>query len=142
MLILRRACSSSLVAIHLACQSIRSGETKQAIVGATNAIFSPDIHVEMTNLHFLSPDSTCYTFDERANGYARGEGIAAVILKPLKDALRDGDTIRAVIRGTAVNSDGKTGGITLPSKDAQISLIQRAYEDSGCDPRITQVSYE
>lgn len=131
------ACSSSLVAVHLACQSIRSGESKMAIVGATNAIFSPDIQIEMTNLHFLSPDSTCYTFDERANGYARGEGVAALILKPLQDALSDGDTIRAVIRGTAVNSDGNTSGITLPSKDAQISLIRSAYSVAGCEMSAT-----
>ncbi|KFY81215.1 hypothetical protein V499_00041 [Pseudogymnoascus sp. VKM F-103] len=131
------ACSSSLVAVHLACQSLRTGESKTAIVGASNAILSPDIQIGMTNLHFLSPDSTCYTFDERANGYARGEGMAALILKPLNDAIRDGDTIRAVIRGTAVNSDGKTPGITLPSKEAQISLIRSAYEQSGCDPTVT-----
>ncbi|OXV05636.1 hypothetical protein Egran_06595, partial [Elaphomyces granulatus] len=131
------ACSSSLVAVHLACQSLRAGESKTAIVGATNAILSPDIPVELTNMHFLSPDSICYSFDERANGYARGEGMAALILKPLENAIRDGDTIRAVIRGTAVNSDGKTPGITMPSKDAQISLIQSAYKQSGCDPAVT-----
>lgn len=136
-LTLDTACSSSLVAVHLACQSLRTGESKTAIVGATNAILSPDMAIGLSNLHFLSPDSTCFTFDERANGYARGEGMAALILKPLNDALRDGDTIRAVIRGTAVNSDGKTPGITLPSKDAQISLIQTAYEQSGCDPAET-----
>lgn len=131
------ACSSSLVAIHLACQSLRTGESKAAIVGATNAILNPEMHVGMTNMHFLSPDSICYTFDERANGYARGEGMAALILKPLHDAIRDGDTIRAVIRGTAVNQDGKTAGITLPSKSAQISLINNLYEQAGCDPSLT-----
>lgn len=131
------ACSSSLVAIHLACQSLRMGESKAAIVGATNAVLSPDMHVGMSSMHFLSPDSICYAFDERANGYARGEGMAALILKPLEDAIRDGDTIRAVIRGTATNQDGRTAGITLPSKAAQISLIQSAYEQAGCDPSLT-----
>ncbi|KAK4153322.1 hypothetical protein C8A00DRAFT_33947 [Chaetomidium leptoderma] len=131
------ACSSSLVAVHLACQSLRTGESSAAIVGATNAILSPDIQIGMTNLHFLSPDSTCYTFDSRANGYARGEGMAALVLKPLKDALRDGDTVRAVIRGTAVNSNGKTPGITMPSRDAQVSLIRAAYAQAGCDPAVT-----
>ena len=131
------ACSSSLVAVHLACQSLRTSESKVAIVGATNAILNPEINVGMTNMHFLSPDSICYTFDERANGYARGEGMAALILKPLHDAIRDGDTIRAVIRGTAVNQDGKTAGITLPSKSAQISLIKNLYEQAGCDPSLT-----
>ncbi|KAF2202683.1 phenolpthiocerol synthesis polyketide synthase ppsA [Delitschia confertaspora ATCC 74209] len=131
------ACSSSLVALHLACQSLRAGESKTAIVGATNAILSPDIQIGMTNLHFLSPDSTCHTFSADANGYARGEGMAALVLKPLVDAIRDGDTIRSVIRGTAVNSDGKTPGITLPSKEAQIALIRSAYEQAGCDPAET-----
>nr|ALQ32881.1 putative polyketide synthase [Fusarium miscanthi] len=131
------ACSSGLVATHLACQSLRSGESQVAIVGATNIIMSPDIQVSLTNLHFLSPDSTCYAFDERGNGYARGEGVAALVLKPLEAALRDGDTIRAVIRGTAVNSDGKTPGITVPSTSAQISVIESAYKQAGCDPALT-----
>jgi acyl transferase domain-containing protein len=131
------ACSSSLVAVHLACQSLRMGESKTAIVGATHAILNPDVMIGMTNLHFLSPDSKCYTFDARANGYARGEGMAALVLKPLSDAIQDGDTIRAVIRGTAVNSNGKTTGITLPSRDAQVSLIRSAYRQAGCDPAVT-----
>jgi acyl transferase domain-containing protein len=131
------ACSSSLVAIHLACQSLRTGESEAAIVGATHAILNPDVMVGMTNLHFLSPDSKCHTFDHRANGYARGEGMAAVILKPLDAAIRDGDTVRAVIRGTAVNSNGKNPGITLPSREAQARLIRSAYEQAGCDPATT-----
>ncbi|KAL2164963.1 hypothetical protein VTH06DRAFT_259 [Thermothelomyces fergusii] len=131
------ACSSGLVAVHLACQSLRAGESSAAIVGATNAILSPDIMVGMTNLHFLSPDSTCYAFDARANGYARGEGVAALILKPLHAAVRDGDSIRAVIRGTAVNSNGRTPGITMPSRRAQVSLIRSAYEQGRCDPAVT-----
>ncbi|KFX95549.1 hypothetical protein O988_05747, partial [Pseudogymnoascus sp. VKM F-3808] len=131
------ACSSSLVAVHLACQSLRAGESRVAIVGASNALLNPEIHVGMSNMHFLSPDSTCYTFDERANGYARGEGMAALILKPLDAALADGDTIRAVIRGTATNQDGKTAGMTLPSREAQAELIQTAYENAGCDPGVT-----
>lgn len=85
----------------------------------------------MTALHFLSPDSKCHTFDDRANGYARGEGIATVILKPLDAAVRDNDVIRAVIRGTAVNQDGKTPGITLPSVSAQEELIKSAYCAAG-----------
>jgi acyl transferase domain-containing protein len=131
------ACSSSLVGIHLACQSLMTGESEAAIVGATNTILSPEMYIGMTNMHFLSPDSICYSFDERANGYARGEGMAALVLKPLHNALRDGDTIRAVIRGTAANQDGKTAGITVPSKSAQMSLIKTAYEQAGCDPSRT-----
>nr|QTE76000.1 ScyPKS [Scytalidium album] len=83
---------------------------------------------------FMSPDGRCYTFDDRANGYARGEGVGCVILKPLEDALRDGDTIRAVIRGTGSNQDGKTSGITLPSGSAQESLIRTVYKTAGLDP--------
>lgn len=131
------ACSSSLVAIHLACQSLRLGESRAAIVGATHAILNPDVMVGMTNLHFLSPDSICHTFDDRANGYSRGEGMAALVLKPLDAAIADGDTIRAVIRGTAVNSNGRNHGITLPSRDAQVQLIKSAYAQAGCDPAET-----
>ncbi|KAI1258543.1 hypothetical protein F5Y18DRAFT_444487 [Xylariaceae sp. FL1019] len=131
------ACSSSLVALHLACQGLRTGECKAAIVGATNAILLPDMMVGMSNLHMLSPDSISYAFDERANGYARGEGMAALVLKPLNEALRDGDTVRAVIRGTAVNANGSNSGITLPSRPGQARLIRSAYEQAGCDPAIT-----
>jgi acyl transferase domain-containing protein len=85
----------------------------------------------LTTLNFLSPDSKCQAFDHKANGYARGEGIASIILKPLDAALRDNDLIRGVIRGTAVNQDGKTPGITLPSMEAQVDLIKSAYTSAG-----------
>jgi acyl transferase domain-containing protein len=131
------ACSSSLVAIHLACQSIQSGESKQAIVGATNMVIAPDLNIGLSNLHFLSPDARCYSFDSRSNGYVRGEGIGAVILKPLEQALTDNDLIRAVIRGSSCNQDGRTAGITLPSQSAQEALITKAYDVAGCDPAVT-----
>lgn len=89
------------------------------------------------NQRFLSPDGRCYSFDSRASGYARGEGIVALLLKPLSAALRDGDTVRSVIRGSAVVSDGRTPGITMPSPDAQFAAIQRAYKVAGLDPRET-----
>ena len=82
----------------------------------------------------MSPDGRCYTFDDRANGYARGEGVGCLILKPLQDALMDGDTIRAVIRGTGSNQDGKSSGITLPNIAAQEELIRSTYESAGLDP--------
>jgi acyl transferase domain-containing protein len=135
------ACSSSLVALHLACQSLKTGECTSALVGATNLIISPDIMVGMTNLGFLSPDSVSYAFDSRANGYARGEGVAALVLKPLRDALRDGDVIRSVIRGTAVNSNGRTPGITMPSKEAQMSLMRAAYRQSGLENDLATTGY-
>ncbi|MCJ1384009.1 hypothetical protein MMC17_007124 [Xylographa soralifera] len=127
------ACSSSMVALHLACQSLLSGEASQAIVGGTNLILSPDIMITMCALHFLSPDGKSQSFDHKANGYSRGEGFASVILKPLDAALRDNDVIRAVIRGTALNQDGKTPGITLPSVQAQEQLIRTAYQNAGLD---------
>ncbi|KAF7553514.1 hypothetical protein G7Z17_g3559 [Cylindrodendrum hubeiense] len=128
------ACSSSLVALHLACQSLRTGESKSALVGGTNLIFNPDVMIAMSNVHFLGPDAKCHTYDHRANGYSRGEGIAAIYLKPLADAIRDNDTIRAVIRSSVSNQDGRTAGIMLPSREAQEILIRAAYESAGCDP--------
>ncbi|GKZ27179.1 type I Iterative Polyketide synthase (PKS) [Aspergillus brasiliensis] len=125
------ACSSSLVALHLGCQSLRTGESEMSVVGGTNLILLPDIMSAMTSLHFLSPDGKCQSFDHKANGYSRGEGAAIVILKPLHLALRDNDVIRAVIRGTAVNQDGNTPGITLPSATAQESLIRETYRMAG-----------
>lgn len=84
----------------------------------------------LTNMHFLSPDGICHSFDDRANGYARGEALGAIVLKPLKAALADGDTIRAVIRGTGANQDGKTPGITMPSAEAQAELLRTTYADA------------
>jgi acyl transferase domain-containing protein len=94
-------------------------------------ILTPSTMLPMTSLNFLSPDGKCFTFDERANGYGRGEGIGAVILKPLEAALRDGDTIRAVIRGSGVNQDGRTPGITMPSQEAQAMNIRAVYKAAG-----------
>ncbi len=129
------ACSSSLVALHLACQAIKgsTSQSRQAIVGGVNLILVPDQMTTMNPLHFLSPNSQCYSFDSRADGYTRGEGVGILVLKHINDAIRDGDCIRAVIRGTAVNSDGKTPGITLPSATAQASLIRKTYAQAGLD---------
>lgn len=91
----------------------------------------------LTALRFLSDHGRCYSFDSRADGFGRGEGVAAIVLKPLNDALRDGDPIQAVIRGTAVNSDGRSAGITMPSKEAQISMMRKAYAEAELDPRKT-----
>lgn len=87
----------------------------------------------LSDLEFLSPDSKCYSFDHRANGYSRGEGFGIIIIKPLSKALEDGDTIRAVIRATGVNQDGRTPGITQPSCKAQEALIQETYKAGGLD---------
>ncbi|KAL7621657.1 hypothetical protein AAE478_008984 [Parahypoxylon ruwenzoriense] len=125
------ACSSSMAALHLGCQSLRSGETTMSVVGGTNLMLLPDIMGAMTRLHFLSPDGKCQSFDHKGNGYARGEGAAFCVLKPLHLALQDGDVIRGVIRNTGVNQDGNTPGITLPSADAQEALIRKVYEEAG-----------
>ncbi|KAI0377914.1 hypothetical protein F5Y04DRAFT_284381 [Hypomontagnella monticulosa] len=147
------ACSSSLVALHLACQSIRSGETKAALVGATNLILMPHTSNHLSTLSFLSPDGKSMAFDHRANGYSRGEGVSVVVIKSLADALRDRDVIRAVIRGTSVTQDGRTPGmkfhdasffraddetgINLPSSEAQEALIRAAYANAGISPEQT-----
>ncbi|KAL2061047.1 hypothetical protein VTL71DRAFT_9099 [Oculimacula yallundae] len=124
-------CSASLVGVHLACQSLRTGESKLAIAMGAGMILTPSTMLPMTALNFLSPDGKCFAFDERANGYGRGEGIGGIVLKPLADALRDNDTIRAVIRGSGVNQDGRTPGITMPSKEAQALNIRAVYKLAG-----------
>lgn len=103
----------------------------QALVGGANLVYHPNFMRFMSDFNFLSPDSRCWSFDNRGNGYARGEGLAIIVLKRLHDALRDGDTIRAVVRGTGSNQDGRTPGITQPSGDAQLQLIRRTYAE-GC----------
>ncbi|KAI0856789.1 hypothetical protein F4860DRAFT_528792 [Xylaria cubensis] len=122
------ACSSSLVAIDLACQSLTSGDASMALVTGSNLILGPDGFLLLSNLSFLSPDSKSYSFDHRANGYARGEGIIALVLKPLKEAVEDGDMIRAVIRSTGTNQDGRTPSLTQPSPEAQEELIRHVYK--------------
>ncbi|OQE83792.1 hypothetical protein PENNAL_c0030G06593 [Penicillium nalgiovense] len=128
------ACSGGLTALHLACQSLLSGDAKQAIAAGSSLILGPEVMVTMSMMRFLSPDGRCYAFDERANGYARGEGVAVLLLKRLDDALADGDTIRAIIRGTGCNQDGKTPGITMPNGVSQEELIRSVYEKTGLDP--------
>lgn len=107
------ACSSSLAALHLACETIRSrsNKTRCALVGGTSLILGPDSSLGLNALGFLSPDSRCFAFDSRANGYARGEAICMLVVKHIDDAIRDGDPIRAVIRATGLNQDGKVCSI-------------------------------
>ncbi|KAH8799173.1 hypothetical protein F5884DRAFT_905619 [Xylogone sp. PMI_703] len=131
------ACSSGLVAVHLACQNLRSGDSKMAIASAANLITHPYIVNDLSKLGALSPDGLSYTFDERANGYSRGEGIGTVILKRLSDAIRDGNTIRGLIRATGCNQDGKTQGIFVPSMEAQKRLIRKTYQQAGLDLKST-----
>ncbi|KAL8715329.1 MAG: hypothetical protein Q9225_006403 [Loekoesia sp. 1 TL-2023] len=130
-MVLDTACSSSLTAVHLACQSIRMQESNMAIVSGANCMMTPDAPSLLSTLQFLSPDGRSYMFDDRANGYGRGEGIGTVVLKPLAQALQDKDLVYAVIRNTMSNQDGKTAGITLPNESAQQSLIAEAYAEAG-----------
>lgn len=127
------ACSASLVALHQAVQSLRSGEAPMACVIGTNLILAPEPFIAESNLHMLSPSGHCQMWDAKADGYARGEGVAALFLKPLSQALADGDNIQAIIRETGVNSDGRTKGITMPSSEAQTSLIRQTYQKAGLD---------
>ncbi len=122
------ACSSSLVALHLACQSLHEQECRQAIVGGVNLILSPEASISFARAGMLSPDGKCKTFDRSANGYVRGEGIGVVILKPIKQALADKDTILAVIRGTAINQDGASNGLTAPNLRAQAEVLSQALQ--------------
>ncbi|KAI1211797.1 ketoacyl-synt-domain-containing protein [Annulohypoxylon truncatum] len=124
-------CSASLVCVHNACQSLRNGEIDMGLAGGAGLILTPNTMMPMTALNFLSPDGKCFTFDARANGYGRGEGIGIVVLKRLTDAIRDNDNIRSVIRGSSVNQDGRTPGITLPSSEAQLRNIKSVYKRAG-----------
>ncbi|GAA1905952.1 phthiocerol type I polyketide synthase PpsC [Streptomyces sodiiphilus] len=124
-------CSSSLVALHLAVQAIRAGEIEAALVGGVNLILSPDVSIGLTHFGGLSPDGRCAAFGAGANGFVRGEGAAAVYLKPLARALEDGDRVHAVIMGTVVNNDGGGDSLVTPRSAAQEDLLLRAYAEAG-----------
>ncbi|MCI0729577.1 MAG: SDR family NAD(P)-dependent oxidoreductase [Chloroflexi bacterium] len=128
------ACSGSLVALHLACQSLRSGESSLALVGGVNVILRPDSHVFFSKAGALSPSGRSQTFDKGANGMARGEGAGLVILKPLSRALADGDRVWAVVLGSAVNQDGASNGLMAPNGKAQEAVIRQAYQRAGVSP--------
>ncbi|KAF2464424.1 ketoacyl-synt-domain-containing protein [Lindgomyces ingoldianus] len=131
------ACSASLVALDMACQSIRQGQSTMGIVAGCNMVYSLDVTVGLSNLGFLSAEGRSRSFDSRASGYGRGEGFGVVIIKPLSDALRDGDTIRALIRSTSSNQDGRTG-LAQPSMEAQKRLIEQTYQQANLDMSLTQ----
>jgi len=128
------ACSSSLVAIHMACESLRSSESDMAIAGAVNLILSPEVTIAFSHARMMASDGRCKTFDAKADGYVRSEGCGAVILKRLSDAVRDRDNILAVIRGTAVNQDGRTAGIAAPNASAQQAVMLEALEKAKLQP--------
>ena len=130
------ACSSSLVAVHLACQSLRHGESEIAVAAGVNVMLRPEYNVSMSKGGFLSRSGRCRAFDARADGYVRGEGVGAVLLKPLDAARSDGDPVYATIRGTGINQDGHTPGISMPNRVSQQALIERVHREAGvraCD---------
>ncbi len=133
------ACSGSLVAMHLACQSLRNGESTLALAGGVSVHLIPDSHIFFTKAGILSPHGRCNTFDSAASGTVHGEGAGVVVLKLLSRALADGDNIYAVIRGSAVNSDGRSNGIMAPNVQAQEALLWEAYRNAGVVPG--QVQY-
>ena len=128
------ACSSSLVAVHLACQSLRTGESNLALAGGVNVVLSPDAMVLFSKWGMMAPDGACKTFDAAADGFVRAEGCAVIALKRLSDAVADGDPILAVIRGSAVNSDGRSSGLTVPNGPAQQSVLRSALANADLKP--------
>ncbi len=133
-LALDTACSSSLVTVHLACQSLRRRESDLALAGGVNLILSPEMTLALTKAHMMAPDGRCKTFDASADGYVRGEGCGMVVLKRLSDAMAAGDRILAVIRGSAVNHDGRSNGLSAPNGPAQEAVIRAALADAGLAP--------
>jgi amino acid adenylation domain-containing protein len=132
------ACSSSLLAVHLAGESLRSGECRLAVAGGVNLMLTPDLTVAFSQARMLSPSGACKAFDAGADGYVRGEGCGMVVLKRLSDAVRDGDPIVAVIRGSAVNQDGRTNGLTAPNGLSQQRVLRQALTRAGVDPASVQ----
>jgi acyl transferase domain-containing protein/acyl carrier protein/NAD(P)-dependent dehydrogenase (short-subunit alcohol dehydrogenase family) len=128
------ACSSSLVATHLACRALRAGDCDRAVVAGVNLLLDPELTIGLCKAGMLAPDGRCRPFDERATGYVRGEGCAVALLKPLAAALADGDRVYAVIRGSAVNSDGSSNGLTAPNPAAQRAVLEAAYRDADVVP--------
>ena len=130
--------SSSLVSVQLACESLRRGDTTVALAGGVSLALAAESAIGAARFGALSPDGECYVFDARANGYVRGEGGGLVVLKPLAAALKDGDPIRCVIRGGAINNDGGGAGLTVPSSDAQEEVLRRAWARADVAPSAVQ----
>ncbi len=137
--IVETACSSSLVAAHFACRSLQSGESDLCLVGGVSLMLSPEPFITYSHARMMAADGRCKTFDARADGYVRGEGCGMVVLKRLSDALRQGDRVQAVIRGSAINQDGLSNGLTAPNGPSQQAVIRSALKAAGV--RSDQVSY-
>lgn len=133
------ACSSSLVAVHQAVRALRAGEADHAIAGGVNILASPFVTTAFAELGVISPSGKIHAFSDDADGFVRSDGAGVIVLKRVDDAIRDGDNILGVIKGSAVNSDGHSNGLTAPNPDAQVDVLQRAYVDAQVDP--TTVDY-
>src|SRR6202789_1372764 len=133
-MVIDTACSSSLVTIHLACQSLRRRESNQALAAGVNLMLSPENNIAPSRWGMLAPDGRCKTFDAGADGYVRSEGCGVVVLKRLSDAVRDGDSVLAVVRGSAVNQDGPSSGQTVPSGPAQQAVVRSALAAARLEP--------
>ncbi len=129
------ACSSALVGVHLACQSLRTGESNLAIAAGVNLMLSPAVTRSFDQANAMSPTGRCHSFDASADGFVRGEGCGAVVLKRLPDALNDGDRVLAVVRGSAVSQDGRSNGLMAPSPAGQMAVLRTAYANAGIAPR-------
>ena len=133
------ACASSLMAVHMACESLRSRECELALVGGVNLLLSPETNIAYSRTRVLAPDGRCKTFDAAADGYVRSEGCAAVVLKRYSDAIADRDPILAVVRGSAMNHGGASGGMTIPNGSAQQTAIRDALARAKVKPQ--QIQY-
>jgi len=133
------ACSSALVALHRAVEAINAGHCDQAIVGGVNALLAPSVYISFSKSGMLCEDGKCKTFSDKADGYVRGEGIGMLMVKPLKAAIQDGNTIYAVVKGTAENHGGHTNSLTAPSPKSQAAVIKKAVNDAGIE--FSRVSY-
>ncbi len=125
------ACSSSLVSVHLACQSLQRVESNLCLAGGVNLMVFPGPSITCSQAQMIAPDGRCKTFDASADGYVRGEGCGIVVLKRLSDALRDGDNVLAIIKGSAINQDGLSNGLTAPNGPSQQMVIREALENAG-----------
>ena len=136
-MVIKTGCSASLVALHEATRALRSGDCNGAIVAGTSLIMGPSTTAAMTQEGILSPEGSCKPFDAAADGFARAEAVNAVYVKRLSDALRDGNPIRAIIRNTGVNSDGRSQGLMTPHSEAQEALMRKVYSDAQLSPAET-----
>ena len=136
-MVIKTGCSASLVALHEACRAIQFGDCKAAIIAGTNLILCPATTAALDQEGVLSPEGSCKTFDANADGFARGEAITAVYVKSLENAIEDRNPIRAIIRNTGTNSDGKDQGLMTPSGKSHEALMKKVYAEAGLNPTST-----